>query len=586
MDKIIHKDLTLGVKIAKAQNIIDDDKLENKTEDKSKGKTTNKKLLDTYLKLTDEARMGNMLYYGTKLSGKSSYALPILLKQDLLNKDAGITIVVDKKDVAYTLYAQAKEAKRRVHLIKPSVSIPAFYQLLREEKWGYSFINDNIIDYKQAIRDKAVIIIDMEYDHFKQNAIRATSMLLLQLQADMLEVETTLGRRHYVYIDDAARYLPFIEPLLLRGDGYNISTTLFMQSRSQCKIYEEDYTNLLENNVKNNILMNGINFEDSLYWAQRLTLDQGNNERKNVLQVARTLMDRDFGVFAYEVLNEKLERTTGFSKIVIMSDEESARLRKAAIKARKKLKKGVRAQLERYITNSEANKLEELKPNGILDSKEVEKQNERDDQLVENQGLNSATHVDKISFEESNLIESSEEMLMAQPDAVNVVNEVKRLNELKNETSTIESENNLTEDTDDEIDFDATEAEEGLSYPDIDEDMFGMESGIDNNMSVDDGMGDFTMDFDAGIVGVIEPTADSFNPYEESELIDEYIQSEKDKSEKTIFTKEDEIILDSFTVDKNTLRKRKIELSIPLKMKSIKDMEEDYNNVLSSKLKK
>ena len=232
------------------------------------GVLNNKGGKSNVITIPENSRKGNTLILGSKLSGKSTYILPYLAKQDIQRKNAGCTFIVSKKDLAYTLYAIAKmESKKKVHLIKPSCDVVLANKLLWDTNdYDYDEIRE-IIDFKEVIKKKEIVIIDMENSKYHQGAIRAVAKLLIQLQTDMQDVASTIKRDHFVYLDDAQYYLPFIDTLLNHGDDYNVSSTLFMQGRNQFKIYGEDYTGLMDNNVRNYILMNGINFDDAQYFA-------------------------------------------------------------------------------------------------------------------------------------------------------------------------------------------------------------------------------------------------------------------------------------------------------------------------------
>ena len=175
----------------------------NKTKEERDGKTYP-------IFLSEESREGVTLFLGLAKSGKSQFIIPSLFKQDLDKKDAGMTIICSQKDLAYTLYAMAKDAKRKVVLIKPSTNFAILNELLKMDEWNYKYIDQYVIDYKKAIEKREVVIIDMEYDYYRNDAVRATIMLLLQFQTDMTMTPETKKRKHYFYIDDCQRYLPFI----------------------------------------------------------------------------------------------------------------------------------------------------------------------------------------------------------------------------------------------------------------------------------------------------------------------------------------------------------------------------------------
>lgn len=302
--------------------------------------------------ISEKSRFANVLILGAKNSGKSSTVLPMLARQDILNKDCGMTFVVDKKDVAYTLYAMAKEAGRKVVILKPSANFDIANDFIQRTKYDYDYINENVINYKDAIKKKTIIIIDMEYAKYRQNAIRATAMLLMQLQIDMQDTQYTLKRPHFVYIDDSHRYLPFVELLLTSGDDYGMGTVLFLQGRAQLTMYETDYSSLVDVNVRNTILMNGITFEDAKYYEDRF-FDF----------TIRDLLDRKEGQVMYEIVDSQNTRATGKCGLVFVNETIKKSIEEKAKKARKQLNKYSRkVELEISMREEqELNKLNKLK---------------------------------------------------------------------------------------------------------------------------------------------------------------------------------------------------------------------------------
>lgn len=282
--------------------------------------------------LNDECRLSNILVLSTKRSGKKEYLIPSMFKQDLERKDSGITFVASRSEQAYNLYAMAKLAKRKVHILKPSANFHVLNQLVFSNIWNRQSIQENIIDYKQAIRDKDVIIIDMEYENYSYLAVRAVAMLLMMLQSDMNETSVTLRRKHFVYIDDAFRYIDYIGNLLEFGSDYNISTTLFFQSRSQFKTQRKDYTSLIDNNVRNTIILQGMNYNDAIYYSKRLNLSSK--------QRPDDLMARDYGSFLFEILApDSFKVNKGCAKLLSLKEDEKEKIYKAAAKYRKTLHK-------------------------------------------------------------------------------------------------------------------------------------------------------------------------------------------------------------------------------------------------------
>lgn len=166
----------------------------------------NEKRKDLYI--PESSRYFNSLVLGLKGTGKTSEVLPMFVAQDLKNKKVGATIIVTKKEMAYSVYALAKKYKRKVKLLKPSISNEISNKLLWQTAYSYDYINEFIINYKEAIKKKEIVIIDMEILKYKSEGLRAVAMLLLQLQLDIQETDITQKTPHYLYIDDAQYYLP------------------------------------------------------------------------------------------------------------------------------------------------------------------------------------------------------------------------------------------------------------------------------------------------------------------------------------------------------------------------------------------
>ena len=74
----------------------------------------------------------------------------------------------------------------------------------------------------------------MEAERYGEKATRAVTMLLLQLQSDMIK-ERKSNIKHAVYIDNAIHYISYIRKLLKYGEYYNFSTTLILKARCELK---------------------------------------------------------------------------------------------------------------------------------------------------------------------------------------------------------------------------------------------------------------------------------------------------------------------------------------------------------------
>lgn len=308
--------------------------IENDSQQKTISDQGTEKAKPKEICLTEEARNSNSMFIGIAGSGKSQYIIPLIFKQDLAKRDRGITVVCNQKDAAYTLYTMAKEAKRKVILLKPSTNFAVLNELLKKPTWNYNYINDNIINYKKAIKEKNIVIIDMEYDYYRNDAVRATAMLLLQLQTDMCITGETNKAKHYVYIDDCQHYLPFIEMLIECGGNYNMASFLFFQGRNQFKCDGVDYSGFIDNNVRNTFLMNNMNYEDVKYYGEKLC-PLNSDIKTNIYNFLRL----PYGCFIYDIQGDNYQRNIGIGRLLGIPETEMTKIKRKAIKHRKTLTK-------------------------------------------------------------------------------------------------------------------------------------------------------------------------------------------------------------------------------------------------------
>ena len=132
-----------------------------------------------------------------------------------MNKDYGATVIVSKNETAYNLYALAKQYKRDIIMLKPSISNEISNKFLWKSDYNYDYINENIINYKEAIKKRKIVIIDMEILKHKNDGLKAVAMLLLQLQLDMQETDVTQNKPHFLYIDDLSLLLIIFRVLII-----------------------------------------------------------------------------------------------------------------------------------------------------------------------------------------------------------------------------------------------------------------------------------------------------------------------------------------------------------------------------------
>lgn len=282
----------------------------------------------TSIALSDEARKANLAVFGIKNTGKAYTLIPVLFNQDIKNKDRGVTIVVDTPKLAWYLYGMCKVLGRKeIEIIKPSIDEEIIDGLLFRDEWNYDDVK-KIFDYENAIKKKKVVIIDMEQERYGEKATRAVSMLLLQLQAAMI-MDYKEEVDYSVFIDDAATYLPYIHNLLKYGDYFGFTSTLFMKSREELgdeKIWIDDY-------VRNFILLQGINYDDALYFGERMGLT--NNAKLS----AQKLLNRQYGTIQYEILKAgSYERDIGSADLFEFEEKKKTEFTQKAAYWQKRMK--------------------------------------------------------------------------------------------------------------------------------------------------------------------------------------------------------------------------------------------------------
>ena len=283
--------------------------------------------------IPEKSRFLNTLVLGTKGTGKTTSVLPMFVEQDLKRKNAGVTIISSSKEMSYNLYSLAKKYKRKITFIKPSINNEVTNKFLWLQDYNYDYINENIINYKEAIKKKEVVIIDMELLKYKGDALKAIAMLLLQLRLDIQETDITQRCHHFLYVDDAYNYLKFLEDLLLFSDNYNLGITLFMQSRNQLITKNKDFTSLISNNVRNTLLLNNLTIEDYNYYKDKFF------EKNN----PSDFYNREFNTMLYETIDSMGVRRIGvtkFKKMLIGDWDEleakSKRIRATLLKEKRK----------------------------------------------------------------------------------------------------------------------------------------------------------------------------------------------------------------------------------------------------------
>lgn len=74
------------------------------------------------VRLSDESRYMNTMILGQKGTGKSDHVLLNMVNQDLKKKQHSLFVFTSKGETSYKLYALARQAGRKVHLVKPEIN--------------------------------------------------------------------------------------------------------------------------------------------------------------------------------------------------------------------------------------------------------------------------------------------------------------------------------------------------------------------------------------------------------------------------------------------------------------------------------
>lgn len=307
------------------------------------GVSDNKK--DTNIFIPERSRYLNTLVIGSKGTGKTECLLPKMIEQDLKNTKVGMTIITTKKEMAYNIYALAKFYKRKeseIVFLKPSVNNVVSNKLLWCTEYSYDFINEYVIDYKEAIKKKKIVIIDMETLKYKSEGLRAVAMLLLQLELDMQETDITQRTPHMLYIDDGQQYIPFLKDIVNNSDSYNLAITMFIQSRNQLLINDTDYTKIIDNDFRNILLLNNINIDDSIFYKNRFE--------------EYSFYNREFTSILYEILDNSNRRRSGIVQYSPIEKEFWGEIEKSSKKCRTKLLNVKRKHREEELKNALKNK--------------------------------------------------------------------------------------------------------------------------------------------------------------------------------------------------------------------------------------
>lgn len=302
----------------------------------------NEKHNDFYI--SDNCRNLNLAIIGNKGTGKTTNLLPFFAEQDISKKLSGVTFIVNDKEIAYAIYSLCKKYKRKVHLLKPTTNNEISNNFLWKKEYDYDYINEKIINYKEVIRRKEIVIIDMEIFKYKMDAIRATEMLLIQLRLDLSDTDITQRNEHFLYVDDAIYYMRFLDDFLKHGNTYHLSSILFLDSRSQLLHNNIYCCDLLDDYVRNYILLNKLTVDDYRYYKELFPE-----------KIFENIKNKEKTSLTFQTVDQKGMIRTGIAKIKQLNNIDMEELEKKSKKVRTALLKEKRKERENEIRSNMEN---------------------------------------------------------------------------------------------------------------------------------------------------------------------------------------------------------------------------------------
>lgn len=249
---------------------------------------------DSYITISEKSRYFNTAVVGLNTSDEKEKLIASFAKQQIQNggNSTGCTFIVSGKEQAFFIASIAQRLKRKtqVKILKPSSDINTYKALIEDKEYNYDKMC-KILDYKQEIRDKSIIIIDLEEFKYKEKSKALLRKILQHLYIDIQKTDKTLGRPHYLYIDDADEYIGNLKEILINGKDFNLTTTLFLNSISYLSKENQE---IIENNVKNYIFMSNMSNSDTNYFSEKISniisnINDFNNYEALLLSIKRSL---------------------------------------------------------------------------------------------------------------------------------------------------------------------------------------------------------------------------------------------------------------------------------------------------------
>ena len=293
--------------------------------------------------IPEKNRPLNLAIIGTKNSGKTTKILPMLAKQQIEDGSnfVGCTFIVNDKEESYHLMAIANRLKKKTQLkvIKPSADIVTYKTLLADNPYDYDEMNA-LIDYKTEIRNKAIVVIDLEEEKYGEKSKRLLKKILYHLYIDIQNTDITLRRPHYLYIDDADEYISSLENLLKYNETYNLATTLFLSSFTNLRTKDQA---IIESFVKNYIVLSNLLTSDIYYFAEKFSYYKEFSSLEeynlNKIKITKEIILRTPNIIIYNIIDNKGLKQYGKCNLYnnLNDDKENEAILNISKKIKKKM---------------------------------------------------------------------------------------------------------------------------------------------------------------------------------------------------------------------------------------------------------
>lgn len=210
-------------------------------------------------------RMQNIAFYGSKGSGKSHHVLPMLANEQLDRRNEGALFIIEDSNISWMLFALAKKYHREVLFLSPTCHT-GMKELI---DFGVSNVSDvdNMIDFKEVLQQKKIVIIDAEPYRYQKKSVDLVATLLMNLQTNMHH--NSHETPFFVYVEDGDLYLPYMKDLITYGEQFGIGSTIFFQGRALMNAQSPVLSYFVEANIRTTVLMNALIYDDFKYFKER-----------------------------------------------------------------------------------------------------------------------------------------------------------------------------------------------------------------------------------------------------------------------------------------------------------------------------